>query len=311
MATRTEVSYPTFPNREVKISAHLNKPAGFDEKKKCGAVIVTHPASGCKEQTASIYAKELTGLGYVTLIADAAYQGDSGGEPRQIEYAPQRVEDISCGVDYLMTLDFIDETKVGVLGICAGGGYATAAAIKDHRIKALGLVSAVNMGRMQRESLLASGDPIKDLEGINAQRTAETRGGETLRVGFIPDTPEEAKKAGITSMDLVEAVDYYRTPRAQHKNSPNRLAVSSFGSLFGFDAFHLADHMLTQPLQIVVGKKVGVFGSYRDGYDLYNKARSENKNILELDASHFELYDKPEAVSEVMKTLGPFFNKHL
>ena len=49
------------------------------------------------------------------------------------------------------------------------------------------------------------------------------------------------------------------------------------GSVIGFDAFHLADTLLTQPLQIIVGSKQGAFGSYKDGHELYEKAASEKR----------------------------------
>lgn len=52
------------------------------------------------------------------------------------------------------------------------------------------------------------------------------------------------------------------------------------GSVIGFDAFHLADTLLTQPLQIIVGSKQGAFGSYKDGHELYEKAASEKKIYL-------------------------------
>lgn len=39
-----------------------------------------------------------------------------------------RVEDIRSAVDYLTTLSYIDEERIGVLGVCAGGGYAVNAA---------------------------------------------------------------------------------------------------------------------------------------------------------------------------------------
>lgn len=51
----------------------------------------------------------------------------------------------------------------------------------------------------------------------------------------------------------MEAVDYYTTPCGQKPGSPNRLNVVSTGAAFNWDAFHLADRLLTQPLQIIIG----------------------------------------------------------
>jgi hypothetical protein len=43
----------------------------------------------------------------------------------------------------------------------------------------------------------------------------------------------------------------------------------------GWDAFHLAEVLLTQPLMVVVGDKVGAFGAYRDGCEIIGRARRE------------------------------------
>lgn len=83
-------------------------------------------------------------------------------------------------------------------------------------------------------------------------------------------------------------------------------------NLILFDAFHLAEYFLTQPLLVIVGDKVGGFGSYRDGFELYNKARSTNKKIhIVKGASHYDLYDRPEATEEALKQIIPFFQENL
>jgi len=74
----------------------------------------------------------------------------------------------------------------------------------------------------------------------------------------------------------------------------------------------LADHLLTQPLHIVIGDKVGAFGSYRDGYELFNKAASTKKTLqVVAGASHYDLYDQPEATGKALEQVIPFFKEHL
>lgn len=295
----------------VNIAANMFTPADFDASKKYPAIVVAHPASSCKDQTAGIYAEKLAKNGFVTLVFDAAYQGESGGEPRFTESPISRIEDIRASVDYLVTKDFVDEERIGILGVCAGGAYAAAAAMVERRIKAVGTVVATNLGRLYREGMTGQ-SAIATLEAISKQRTAEARGEATKLTQWIPNSSEEAQAAGITDIDVTEAVDYYRTPRGQHANSPNKLNFVSIANCMNFDAFHLAEKLLTQPLQIIAGEKVGGFGSYRDAFELYGKAASTEKNLhIVKDTSHYDLYDKPEAMAEALSKLVPFYQKHL
>jgi fermentation-respiration switch protein FrsA (DUF1100 family) len=303
----------TFKNGTWDVAANLHLPKDFDERKTYPAIVCAHPISSCKEQTSGIYAQRLAELGYVALAFDASTQGESGGEPRYLEDPAMRVEDFRCAVDYLVTLDYVDEDRIGVLGICGGGGYAVNAAMTEHRFKAVGTVVAANYGRLMREGNFSPDASIRTLEAVGKQRTAEARGAEPLIVTYIPVSVEERERAGITDIDIVEAVEYYTTPRGQSSGSPNKLRFTSVGAAVGWDAFHLAEHLLTQPLQIIIGgREPGIFGSYRDGYELFDKARSEKKDLFVVaGASHYDLYDKPEHVDQAVEKLEDFYKKHL
>lgn len=298
----------TFKNGSLSVAGLLFVPENFSETEKYPAIVCIHPGSSCKEQTTSIYAEKLAAKGFVMLAFDASYQGESEGTPRYIENPAARVEDVRCAVDYLTTLSFVDEKRIGVLGICAGGGYAVNTAMIERRIKAVGTVVGANIGRVQRESV----DIISTLEAAAKQRTAEVKGADPMVVGWIPNNAEECRQAGITDIDVVEAVDYYTTARGKQPGSPNKLHFTSMTNMLGFDAFHLADVLLTQPLQIIIGDKQGAFGSYRDGQELYKKAASEKKDLLVLEGvSHYDLYDQPEPVQKAVEKLTTFYRENL
>jgi uncharacterized protein len=302
----------TFKNAQLNMAGNLYLPEGFNENEKYPAIVTVHPGSSCKDQTSGLYAEKLSELGYITLAFDASYQGESGGEPRYIEEPAARVEDVRCAVDYLTTLNYVDEERIGVLGVCAGGGYAVNAAMTERRIKAVGTVTAANLGRINRLGDGTHSAAIKTLEAIGKQRTAEARGAEPMITNWIPKNHEEREQAGINDIDITGAVDYYTTPRAQHPNSPNKLKFTSLGSVLGFDAFHLAEELLTQPLQIIIGSVQGAFGAYQDGHELYNKAATEKKDLFVIEgASHYDLYDQPEPVGQAVKKLAAFYKENL
>jgi len=300
----------TFKNKAVDVAGTLYFPRGFDETKQYAALACVHPGSAVKEQSSGLYARKMAATGYVTLAFDASYQGASGGEPRSIEEPAARVEDIRCAVDFLTTLPFVDEHRIGVLGVCAGGGYSVNAAMTDHRIRAVGTVVPINIGRARRTGDGSEGFAIRTLEEVGKQRTKEARGEAPLMKTWVPNSLEEATRAGITG-DVLEAVEYYRTPRAHHPNSNNQLRFTSVGSIMAFDAFHLVDELLTQPLLIIVGDRTGSFGSHAEGHRLYDKVTCEKDLLVIHGASHVDMYDKPEYVDQAVEALTVFYGKNL
>ncbi|UXJ50763.1 alpha/beta hydrolase [Pseudomonas citronellolis] len=296
-----------FDNGPIGMAANLHLPAGFDERKTYPAIVVTHPAGGVKEQTSGLYAAKLAELGFVTLAFDASYQGESGGEPRQLENPYARVEDISAAIDYLTTLSYVDPGRIGAMGICAGGGYTVTAALGDRRIKAVGAVSAANYGAILRngwEGRDDLGGAFAMLESAAKARTDEANGAATGYYPIVPKTAEQAPNA-----DLAEAVEYYRTPRAQCSTSPSIAPTRSLMQLVTFDAFHLVELFLTQPIQIVAGEQAGTRWISED---LFRRAASKDKHLhIAPGGTHIGMYDKPELVGEAMAKLGPFFKAHL
>ncbi|HHF0515261.1 MULTISPECIES: alpha/beta hydrolase [Vibrio] len=305
----------TFRNADMAwdMSALILFPEGFNESKRYPAMISVHPFGSCKEQTSSaVYGKALAELGYVVIAFDASFQGESGGLPRYVEDPSQRVEDISRVIDYAVTLPYVDENRIGGLGICGGGGYIINSALTEKRLKAVVGITPVNLGRLFREGF-SMYDPIANLEAMAAQRTAEARGSELQINELLPPSVEFAKENGLTERDVFEATEYYKTPRGQTEGGATRMLFSHAQKTLSWDAFAFAETLLTQPVMTVVGQKVGAFGAYRDGQEIYGRSvQSKDRQLVNLENwSHYELYDHPEAVGIAMDKVSAFLETHL
>ena len=309
MSTIKTVSYQ---NLGWQTAADIYFPPGFDEKQRYPAIVSTHPIGSCKEQTAgNIYAKGLAEQGFVVLVHDASFQGASGGAPRFIEDPSIRVSDIRYAVDYLQSLPYVDAERIGAIGVCGGGAYTIHAAITDHRIKALASITGVNYGRLIREGF-AQFQPRELARNIARMRSAQAQGAERVAANLLPESVDAARQAGISDIDVLEATEYYKTPRGQQPNGATRQLMSFSGAAMGWDAFTNAEVLLTQPLMVVIGDKPGGFGAYRDGWEIYSRAASADKRIVVAEGwSHYDLYDKPEPVAIAMAKLVPFFKETL
>ncbi|MBQ0854764.1 alpha/beta hydrolase [Streptomyces sp. BH-SS-21] len=299
----------TIPRGPIELAADLHLPDDADGSAPLRAVVLSTPGSSVKEQIGANYASRLAARGIAALVFDPAHQGQSGGEPRDLEDPYRRGEDISYAIDLLTTTPGIAPRRIGVLGICAGGGYAVHTARTDHRIKAVGTVVPGNMGTSFRG--FQPDGPAAALDALADERVEEARSGETTRVNWLPDTLEDATTAGLTDIDTTQAITYYRTERGGNEHSTNRRLSRSDSLLLGYDAFHLADQLMTQPLQVVLGGRIGNTGSYDTGMQLWKLAPNPVDLMVIDGAGHYEMYDEPVYVDAAVERLAGFYMNHL
>lgn len=300
------VTYPNIAANTV-IAANLFKPAGFDGAKRHAAIVVGHPFGGVKEQTAGLHALKLAQMGFVTLSFDASHYGDSSGEPRYTEVPATRVGDYSAGVDFFSRQPFVDPGRIGVLGVCGGGGYAVSAAAIDHRIRAIATVSMYDMGRARRQGLgdsMSYEQRMKLLDEIAQQRSIEAAGGTRRDIRALPTQPATAATPAIVR----EFLAYYDTPRGKHPNSTGWYAFTSLAPMMNFFPFVQAETISPRPLLMVVGEKAE---SAYFSQDAYKKAAEPKELFVVPGATHVDLYDNPRYTALSVERLGTFFRQHL
>lgn len=107
---------------------------------------------------------------------------------------------------------------------------------------------------------------------------------------------------------LVQAVDYYRTPRAFHPRSTNRAVFSLLDRRVSFFPFQLMNELMTQPLLIISDEISDTIQYSREASEA---ACGPKELYLVKGATHVDMYDKEPYVSEAVVKLASFFADNL
>lgn len=296
-------------NDGISIAANVYTPAGYDKTKKYPAIVVAHPNGGVKEQVAGLYAELLAKQGYIMIVPDAAYQGASGGTPRNVDTPSSRTADLHAAADFISTYAGVDANRIGILGICGGGGYTLNAAKTDKRFKAVATLSMFNTGLVRRNGFKNSQVATiqQRLKEASEAREEEARGGEVRYVGNMPKMSKE--EVAKMPFDLYrEGYEYYLETHA-HPNSTFRYTQSSLLDLMRFDATDQIE-LINQPLLMLAGSKADTRDMTEDAFAKAVNAQPKELYLLE-GATHIQTYWKEPYVTQAVKKLTEFFKKNL
>ena len=294
----------TYTLNGLDIAANVYTPANYKPDGRFPAIAVAHPNGGVKEQVAGRYAQRLVEQGYITIAADAAYQGASGGTPRHTDKPHFRTEDVHGMADFIASYPGVDVERVGALGICGGGGYTLKAAQSDKRFKAVATVSMFNSGRVRRDGLQDSQrDTIQArLEQATAARAQEAAGGEILYAGDADLTDDQI---AAQPFDLYrQGYEYYWKTHA-HPNSTFKYTMSSLLDLMSFDVTDQID-LIDRPLLMIAGSKADT--RYMTDEAFPQATGTEDKELFLIEgARHIETYWIDEYVDAALDKLTAFF----
>lgn len=298
----------TYKLHGLDIAANVYTPANYDPKQKYPAIVVAHPNGGVKEQTAGLYAQHLAEQGYITISADASYQGASGGEPRSVDKPSNRIEDIHGMADFITQYPGVDAERLGLFGICGGGGYSLAAAKTDKRFKAVATLSMFNSGRVRRNGFADSAlDTTQErLRQASAARAQEVAGGKILYSGDADMTDEQI--AALPFEMYREGYQYYWRTHA-HTGSTFKYTTSSLLDLMRWDATDQIE-LIDQPLLMIAGSKADSLYMSEDAFPKATGTTDKELFLIE-GATHIQTYWVPEYVEAAMGKLAPFFGRTL
>jgi len=259
-------------------------------------VVLTGPFTGVKEQVVGTYARILAAAGFATLAFDHRGFGESGGRPWH-EDSQGKLADLRAAVSVLTRRAEVDAARIGVVGICLGGGYAVRAAAADPRVKAVvGIAGGYNSPALMLKTM-----------GAGPYRSALAAALDH----YDEYVPAVAPDGGEAAMSGDEPYTYYGS--AARSFSPhwrNQVTRGSLHSLMTFDALSAGELLADTPLLIVHGK-TDAYCSPELANALYEHKPGE-KEILWLDASqHIDLYDSEPYVTQASAAAAGFLHRNV
>jgi fermentation-respiration switch protein FrsA (DUF1100 family) len=282
-----------------KISAHLFIPEDFVEGEKRPAIIITPPNSGVKEQTAGLYAEELSKKGFITLVFDPRGFGESGGHPYLLDSLRQ-VEDASSSIDFISTLEQVDTNNIFNMGICVGTGISAYETAFDSRIKAQAMVSPL-LPTPDGGVVQIPADVVYIIAGVAKLQYAIT--GNDMEFGpIVPETEEALSNADPVTAGMAE---YYLPGMPgdvpNWKNSVSLLSLVP--TLEWPERFDIADRFNATPVYMVYGAEAAT----KDGAIHFFDQLDGPKDRLVLEgAGHFDIYWMPEFVDPAVEGISEF-----
>ncbi|PRX97080.1 alpha/beta hydrolase [Allonocardiopsis opalescens] len=247
-----------------------------------------------KEQMAGRYARGLAERGQAALAFDFRGYGESGGEPRDVESAALKVRDLRSAVAYLAGRDDVDASRLGVLGVCAGAGYAAVAATEEPRIRSLALVAPwLHDARLVRE---VYGGESGVRERVDAGLAAESRYRETGEVDYVPAVSETDPAAA-----MYGPITYYLDPRRGRIAAwSNRFAVMAWPEWLGFDPIQAAPHVDVPTLVVHSDDAAVPDGARRFVAQLAGPATAHWTQ-----GTQFDFYDRDATVDAALDLAAP------
>jgi len=277
-----------------------------NQTKPLPAFTVLGPVAFVKEQSPIQYATRLAKAGFVVLIFDPRFHGESAGEPRRFESGKAKVEDISASINYLETRKEVDKNKINMLGICQGANWAIKASNIDKRIKLLSIVAGHYLTR-ETADMYNGGAEQTNLR-IEKAKISKAKFEKSGEVDYIKIVQE--KEADVALLMAKPIAEWY-LPWANHQPYfsfrglwENRVTQMSELELW---TTNIADDMKELKLPTLV-----VHADYAaTGKDipkkLFELIPSKNKKLVWLGSQvQFQFYEESLTIDKVINEINKF-----
>lgn len=300
----------TFKSFGVDLAADLYLPEGFDPTQTYKAIVGASPFPQVKDQIPATYGPEMAARGFIYLGFDYLGMGDSPalpGEFKQSRYMFRLIENTWDAVSYLGTLPFVSD--IYGLGVCQGGSIIASAAVTDHRIKKIAMVSGMMAADAFQWTDRNIANQVIAAANASMQKQYETGAPDYVAPFGLNDEMSREEFVGAAAYPEMagETYDYYGRDGAK-----GPVAVENFTNM------HIGDQPMQSLISIgeayadkITQPSLTIYGTSAStapcSTQFVAKLTNEHEELAFDDFSHVDFYYKPEAVKASTDAVAAFF----
>ena len=274
----------TFLSEGLRCSGILYKPSVDQKATQLPAIVMAHGLSGVKEQALPQVAEIFARNGFVTLVIDYRFFGESEGEPRNQVFPLEMVEDYRNAITWISELPEVDSERIGIWGTSLSGGIVLYAATFDKRVKAV----VAQVPAIFNPVIRFERNPDawhNDSKTISHDRVERLRTGTVNYIAIVNQPGQPCVLPG------KEAYDFFMSTTEIAPSWRNQMTVDSIEKMREFDVISSICLLSPTPTMFIPAENDGLISieSIVNVYDII----LEPKSLVSLPITHFEIYNDP------------------
>lgn len=291
----------SFKSKGLECRGWLYRPGNIEPDTKYPTIVMAHGFSAVKEQALPDVAEQFANAGFVVLVFDYRFFGDSEGEPRCQLFPLEMVEDYRNAISWVSEHTNVDRDRIGIWGTSYSGGLVAYIGAIDKRAKAVvaqvpSIIGPDSRRKMNPEKWKSIG------EFLLQDRIARYSTGKINYMKVVAPEGEPCMLPG------KENHDAFMGMAGVAPNWRNEITVESLEKIREFDPVSRI-HMIAPRALLVIAAEEDNLIPVETVKDSYEKAL-EPKDLIIYPVLHFEIYTDPW-LSKAANVAIDWFKTHL
>ncbi|MCP2035531.1 fermentation-respiration switch protein FrsA (DUF1100 family) [Planomicrobium sp. HSC-17F08] len=292
----------TFTSEGLNCKGWLYLPEGEESGKK-PAIVMAHGFNAVKEMHLKSFAEKFAGEGFVVLVFDYRFIGESEGEPRQHVIPAEHHKDYRNAISWISNHNQVDANRIGIWGTGYSGAHVLHLAAIDSRVKAVVAQAPVVNGLKSARRLMRNDVFQGFVQNLSAYRLARYMGAAHQYV------PVVAPEGEVSALPIPDAFQWFtETGNTVAPNWENRVTLESMEALLEYSPDSTIERISPTPLLMLVAES-DQLATADLSIEAFHKAH-EPKKLMIFPGGHYSAYTEP-GLSVFLPPQVEWFKEHL